>query len=83
MYQGWFGFPEQGTFGLWADDDDVIGTTVMRTYPSGWPIIETSTPGIVGFDEVEIGQFVAWCLSNPDVAALWALHQATLEGDTP
>ncbi len=53
-----------GKYELFADDDDVIGLTVARTYPQGWPIMRTDPPFMDGFDEFAVGQFLAWCLSN-------------------
>ncbi len=56
-----------GTYGVWADDDSVIGLTVARTHPSGWAIIRTQPPIMDAFDEFEVGQFLAWCLSTAGV----------------
>jgi hypothetical protein len=62
-------FPE-GHYELFADDDDVIGDTVARTYPKGWSIVRPVTgkrpdvPICTAFDEFEVGQFLARCLSN-------------------
>jgi hypothetical protein len=56
-------FPE-GTYELYADDDDVIGLTVAKTYPQGWPIVRTDPPIMDAFDEYEVGKYLAWCLSN-------------------
>ena len=56
-------FPE-GRYELYADDDDVIGLTVAKTYPSGWAIVRTDPPFMDGFDEFAVGQFIALCLSN-------------------
>lgn len=53
-----------GRFTLWASDDDVIGLTVAKTYPSGWAIVRTEPPLMDGFDEYQIGEFIAWCLSH-------------------
>lgn len=56
-------FPE-GTYDLYADDDDVIGLTVARTYPQGWPIVRTITPLMDAFDEFDVGTFLAKCLTH-------------------
>lgn len=61
---------------VYADDDDVIGTTIARTYPSGWPIVG-NTAGIVAFDEFQVGQFLAWCLTHADDV------QRLRDGDRP
>ena len=53
-----------GTFGLYADDDDVIGLTVARTYPKGWPIIRTDPPFMDAFTEFDVGSFLADCLTH-------------------
>lgn len=60
-----------GRFELFADDDDVIGLTVAKTYPQGWAIVRTDPPIMDAFDEFAVGLFLAWCLSNPDVYAAW------------
>ena len=59
-------FPE-GDYNLWADDDDLIGLTVAKTYPSGWPIVRTTPPLMDGFDEYYIGDFLARCLTHHEV----------------
>ena len=56
-------FPE-GRYELYADDDDVIGLTVAKTYPKGYPIVRIEPPFMDAFDEFEVGKFLAWCLSN-------------------
>ena len=56
-------FPE-GNYGLFADDDDVIGLTVAKTYPSGWALMRVNPPHMDAFDEFEVGQFLARCLSH-------------------
>jgi hypothetical protein len=56
-------FPE-GFYDVYADDDDVIGLTIAKTYPSGWAIVRTNPPLMDGFDEYDIAQYLAWCLSN-------------------
>lgn len=61
-------FPH-GEYGLWADDDDVIGLTVAETYPKGWPIVRTNPPYMDGFNEFDVGSFIAWCLSNAQFIA--------------
>ena len=53
-----------GTFGLYADDDDVIGLTVARTYPKGRPIVRTDPPFMDYFDEIEVGMFLTACMTN-------------------
>lgn len=53
-----------GAYGLFADDDDVIGLTVAKTYPQGWPLIRVNPPHMDAFDEFEVGQFLARCLSH-------------------
>lgn len=53
------------------DDDDVIGLTVAKTYPSGWAIVRTDPPLMDGFDEYGIGTFLAWCLSHYDDIQEW------------
>jgi hypothetical protein len=58
-------FPAGG-FQLYADDDDVIGLTVARTYPQGWSVVRTEPPFMDAFDEFELGQFLAWCLTNSE-----------------
>lgn len=58
-------FPHGG-YQLYADDDDVIGLTVAKTYPRGWAIIGTDPPTMPAFDEFAVGQFLAWCLSNSE-----------------
>lgn len=66
-------FPH-GVYGLWADDDDVIGLTVAKTYPCGYPVIRTDPPFMDAFDEYEVGRFLAWCLSTRTVYDLWQAH---------
>jgi hypothetical protein len=68
-------FPDGG-YELYADDDDVIGLTVAHTYPSHWAIVRTDPPYMDGYDEFDIGQFLAWCLTNRSaiVAAYKLLH---------
>jgi hypothetical protein len=61
-------FPE-GDYELYADDDDVIGLTVAKTYPQGWAIVRTKPPHLDAFDEFEIGQFLAACLTNHGAVA--------------
>ena len=61
-----------GQFDLWADDDDVIGLTVARTYPKGYSIVRTEPPFMDAFDEFEVGQFLAWCLSEANqLVPIW------------
>ena len=77
----------EGTYGLYADDDDVIGLTVAKTYPQGWAIVRTDPPFMDAFDEYEVGQFLVWCLNNharlaalveePDVQAILAATAQT------
>jgi hypothetical protein len=55
-------FPH-GAYALWADDD-VIGLTVAKTYPQGWPIVRVNPPLMDAFDEFDVGQFLARCLSH-------------------
>lgn len=55
-----------GKYGVWADDDDVIGLTIAKSYPSGWPIICTEPASVNTPDELEVAQFLAWCLANAD-----------------
>jgi hypothetical protein len=55
-----------GDYQLYADDDDVIGLTVARTYPQDWTITRTAPPYMDAFDEFAVGQFLAWCLSNAE-----------------
>lgn len=63
-------FPE-GTYELYADDDDVIGLTVANTYPKGYAIVRTKPPLMDAFDEYEVGKYLAWCLSHhAEVTAL-------------
>ncbi len=56
-------FPE-GSYGLFADDDDVIGLTVAKTYPQGWPLVRANPPIMDAFDEFAVGQYLAKCLSH-------------------
>ncbi len=56
-------FPK-GEYELYADDDDVIGLTVAKTYPKGYCIMRTNPPFMDAFDEFELGQYLVWCLSN-------------------
>lgn len=58
-------FPH-GTYDLYADDDDVIGQPVARTHPQGWFLIRTDPPIMDAFDEFEVGNFLAWCLTNAE-----------------
>lgn len=53
-----------GEYGVWADDDDVIGLTVARTSPRGFFLVRTEPPLMDAFDEFGVGQFLAWCLTN-------------------
>lgn len=69
-------FPH-GHYELYADDDDVIGLTVGRTYPCGLPLMRTKPPFMDAFDEVRVGQFLAWCLSNSE--RLLPLAEASTE----
>lgn len=66
-------FP-RGSYELYADDDDVIGLTVARTYPRGWAIVRTDPPFMDAFDEFDVGEFLAWCMSNSQ--QLQALREA-------
>jgi hypothetical protein len=56
-------FPS-GEFELYHDDDSVIGLTVAKTYPSGWAIMRTTPPYEDACDDYDIGQYLAWCLTN-------------------
>lgn len=60
-----------GQFELWADDDAVIGLKVAETYPVGFHVIRTDPPFMDGFDEYEVGRFLAWCLSNRALVQRW------------
>lgn len=61
-----YGEVPRGSYDLWADDDDVIGLTVARTYPRGLPLVRTEPPFMDAFDEIAVGQFLAWCLTNAE-----------------
>lgn len=54
----------EGKFDVYADDDDVIGLVVAKSYPSGWPIIGTEPASMPTADEFEVAQFLADCMSN-------------------
>ena len=54
----------KGEYDLFADDDDVIGLTVAKTYPHGWPIVGVDPPSMPTHDEFEVGRFIARCLTN-------------------
>ena len=56
-------FPE-GSYGLFADDDDVIGLTVAKTSPQRWAVVRVNPPTMDAFDEFDVGQFLAKCLSH-------------------
>lgn len=58
-------FPH-GEYGVWADNDDVIGLTVAQTYPAGYWLIRTEPPFMDAFDELKLAQFLAWCLTNSE-----------------
>jgi hypothetical protein len=76
-------FPD-GDYELYADDDDVIGLTVAKTYPQGWAIVRTDPPHMDAFDEFEVGQFLAWCLSNRErLVALEEISQRVADGWVP
>lgn len=66
-------FPH-GTFTVWADDDDVIGLTVARTHPHGYPIVRTDPPIMDAFDELDVAEFLAWCLSTQAVFEQWIIR---------
>jgi hypothetical protein len=71
-----------GEYGLWADDDDVIGLPVARTHPHGYFLIRTNPPTMDGFDEYAVGEFLAACLSNAKaVGAFLAAHIDGLVSD--
>ena len=71
-------FPD-GDYQLFADDDDVIGLTVATTYPQGWPIVRVQPPHMDAFDEFDIGQFLADCLSNHSAVTAFLDGQPTQE----
>lgn len=48
----------KGRYELFADDDDVIGLTVARSYPSGWSIVRVDPPFMDAFDEYGIASFI-------------------------
>jgi hypothetical protein len=48
----------KGRYELDADDDDVIGLTIAKTYPSGWAIVRTDPPSMDACDEYAVAQFV-------------------------
>lgn len=58
-----FGQVPAGTYGLYADDDDVIGLTVAKTYPHGYAIVRTDPPFMDAFDEFAVGQFIVDALN--------------------
>lgn len=60
---GSLNFPK-GRYEVYADDDDVIGLKVAKSYPSGWAIVRTEPPLMDAFDEFEVAQYLAWCLTN-------------------
>jgi hypothetical protein len=70
MMSDGLGFPD-GLYDLYADDDDVIGLTVARTSPHEWPIVRIDPPYLDAFDEFEVGNFIAWCLTNRQVIQGW------------
>lgn len=72
-------FP-RGSYELYADDDDVIGLTVARTYPRGWSIVRTDPPFMDAFDEFAIGRYLTWCMSNSE--RLLPLMEETGEATT-
>lgn len=47
-----------GRYELFADDDDVIGLTVARTWPKGYVIVRTEPPFMDAFDEYALAQFI-------------------------
>lgn len=53
-----------GAYGLFADDDDVIGLTIAKTYPQGWAIVRVNPPLMDAFDGFDVGQFLARCASH-------------------
>lgn len=55
-----------GTFGVYADDDDVIGLKVAESYPHGYHVIRTEPPLMDAFDEFSVAMFLAWCLTNAE-----------------
>lgn len=63
-----------GDYGVWADDDDVIGLTVARTHPAGFFLIRTEPPFMDAFDEFEVAKFLAWCLSTKAIHDEWTRH---------
>ncbi len=48
----------KGRYELFADDDDVIGLTLVRTYPSGWSIVRVDPPLMDAFDEYGVASFI-------------------------
>ena len=70
-----------GEYDVWADDDDVVGLTVARTYPPGYSLVRTDPPIMDAFDEIEVAQFLAWCLSN--AATLQALRSELTPPNEP
>ena len=71
-------FPH-GKYDVWADDDDVIGLTVAKTYLQDWPIVRTDPPFMDAFDEFKVGQFLAWCMTKSET--LLAEMKEDLDGD--
>lgn len=65
----------EGTYDLFADDDDVIGLTVAKTYPSGWaivrpePRVRPDPPHSTAFDEFDVGRFLADCMTHHGIVA--------------
>lgn len=48
----------KGRYELYADDDDVIGLTILRSYPSGWSVVRVDPPFMDAYDEYGVMQFV-------------------------
>lgn len=69
-----------GQYDVYADDDDVIGLTVATSKPSGYPIVRTDPPFMDAFDEFDVAQFLAWCLSQESLVREW---QTTTDQETP
>lgn len=61
----------EGKYTVWADDDDVIGLTVARSYPKGFSIVRTDPPLMDSFDEFEVAHYLAWCLTNFESIQRW------------